>query len=195
MDLIVDKETSFIGKKFIRLNYSNKKIEEKEFEDCMFEKCIFIETIFQDCHFTDCVFSECTLSANKPFNSVFTNVSFKDSKVMGFDWTKAKTIRLLKFERCDISYSNFSFLKLPHLQLLDCTAKEINFAESDLSEGIFTKTDFENSVFSHTNLTKADFRKAINYGIDFNFNTLKKAKFSLPEATSLLKSLDIMLEV
>src|SRR3989344_7452103 len=194
MDVIADKETSFIEKKFIRLNYSNKKIEEKEFEDCMFEKCIFIESTFQNCNFSGCTFSECSISANKPFNSVFTNVSFKDSKVMGFDWTKAKTIRALKFERCNISYSNFSFLKLPRLQLLECVAKEINFAESDLSEGIFTKTDFDKSVFSHTNLTKADFRKAINYGIDFNFNTLKKAKFSPPEATALLKSLDIVLE-
>jgi hypothetical protein len=43
-------------------------------------------------------------------------------------------------------------------------------------------------------LTKADFRKAFNYGIDFKFNNLKKAKFSLPEAIALLTSLDIILD-
>lgn len=113
---------------------------------------------------------------------------------MGIDWTKAKNVRFLTFERCDITYSNFSFMKLPHLKLIECTAKEVDFNETDLSEGIFTKTDFTDTKFIKTNLTKADLRGAYNYGIDFNFNTLKKAKFSLPEAGSLLKSLNIIVE-
>jgi uncharacterized protein YjbI with pentapeptide repeats len=70
----------------------------------------------------------------------------------------------------------------------------VNFNEADLTRGVFTRTDFLNSVFSSTNLTQADFRKAFNYGIDFNFNILKKAQFSLPEAMSLLTSLDIILK-
>jgi hypothetical protein len=40
----------------------------------------------------------------------------------------------------------------------------------------------------------ADFREAFNYDIDFKFNKLAKAKFSIPEALSLLNSLDIILE-
>jgi len=160
------------------LIYTNVKIENKEFENCTFEKCRFIECIFENCRFIDSSFIECSISANKPYNSQFINISFKDSKIMGLDWTKAKSIYFLSFERCDISYSNFSFLKLPNLQLRECIAK----------------TDFSNTIFSHTNLTKTDFRKAFNYGIDINFNKLTKAKFSLPEATSLLKSLDIILE-
>jgi len=124
----------------------------------------------------------------------FTNILFKDSKIMGFDWTKTRTARHLAFERCNISYSNFGFMKLKKLKLLECIAEEVNFSETDLSDGIFTKTDFTKSIFSGTNLTKADFRKAYNYGIDFNYNTLKKTRFSLPEAVSLLKSLDIVLD-
>lgn len=194
MNLLTDKNTSYYKETFSGLTLTNEKIKDKEFEDCTFEKCIFIECEFNACRFLDCNFSGCSISANKPYNSQFTNISFKDSKIMGFDWTKAKNVRLLAFERCDISYSNFSYIKIPELKLLDCIAKEVNFNEADLTSGIFTKTDFSNSIFSSTNLTKADFRKAINYGIDFNFNILKKAEFSLPEAMSLLKSLDIILE-
>ena len=50
------------------------------------------------------------------------------------------------------------------------------------------------SVFYRTNLTEANFRHAYNYAIDFRSNMLKKTKFSLPEATSLLGGLDIILE-
>lgn len=193
MNLVTDKTDSHYKETFSGLTLTNEKIKDKEFEDCIFEKCIFIECEFNVCRFLDCNFSGCSISANKPFNSQFTNIVFKDSKIMGFDWTKARNVRLLSFERCDISYSNFSYLKLPELKLIDCIAHEVNFNETDLTSGVFTKTDFSNSIFSSTNLTKADFRKAFNYGIDFNFNTLKKAKFSLPEAMSLLTSLDIIL--
>ena len=195
MNLLTDNESVYLKTKFIGQIYTKHKIINKEFENCTFEKCVFIECVFENCRFIDCNFSECSISANKPFNSLFTNITFKDSKIMGFDWTKAKSVRLLNFERCNISYSNFSFIKLPNLKLLECIANEVNFSEADLTNGVFTNTDFTKTVFSKTNLTKADFRKAYNYGIDFNFNILKNAKFSLPEAASLLKSLDIIIEV
>ncbi len=40
----------------------------------------------------------------------------------------------------------------------------------------------------------ADFRGARNYAIAADLNTLKQAKFSLPEAVALLHGLDIILE-
>jgi fluoroquinolone resistance protein len=194
MNLLTDTTLSYYKETFTGLTYTNNKIADKEFEDCLFEKCIFIDCVFENCRFLDCTFSECSISATKPFNSQFATVHFKDSKVMGVDWTRASSIRQLTFNHCNISYSNFSFLKLPQLQLIDCIAKEVNFNSTDLTAGVFTKTDFLQSIFSSTNLTRADFRHASNYGIDFHFNVLKKAKFSLPEAMSLLTSLEIELE-
>lgn len=194
MNLLSSTNESFYKETFKNEIHSNVKIQNKEFESCIFDKCTFIECVFDKCKFVDCSFSNCSISAPKPYNSQFFDVRFDDSKIMGFDWTKTKTVRELSFKRCDISYSNFSYIKLHSLRLIECVAKEVNFNEADLTEGIFTQTDFSQSIFSNTNLTKADFRKAINYGIDIKFNQLKKAQFSLPEATSLLKSIDIMLE-
>jgi len=194
MDLLSNKIDSFFQEKIAGLQYTNQTIHDKEFENCTFEKCIFIECEWKDCHFVDCQFIDCSLSAIKPFNTQCTNIQFRNSKVMGFDWTKAKSLRLLSFTQCDLSYSNFSFTKIASIKLIECVAKEINFGNADMSGGIFTKTDFSDSVFSATNLTKTDFRRAYNYGIDFHFNAITKAKFSLPEAASLLKSLDIELE-
>lgn len=48
-----------------------------------------------------------------------------------------------------------------------------------------------NTLFSNTNLTEADLSAARNYHITPGQNVLKRAKFSLPEAMSLLYSLDI----
>ncbi|MBU0570367.1 pentapeptide repeat-containing protein [Patescibacteria group bacterium] len=58
----------------------------------------------------------------------------------------------------------------------------------------FTNTDFEKSVFSKTNLAKANFNGAKNYYIDVRQNNIKKAHFSLPEALSLLNSLDVIID-
>jgi fluoroquinolone resistance protein len=69
----------------------------------------------------------------------------------------------------------------------------VDFAEADLTLANCTFTDFTNSRFQHTNLTQADFTGATNYTIAPNLNTLKKTKFSLPEAMALLYGLDIVL--
>jgi len=188
------EEESYYEESFAGVNLAKATIKDKEFENCTFRKCVFIECMFDACKFLDCTFEGCSISANKPYNSQFANVTFRDSKVMGFDWTKARSVRSLVFERCDLGYSDFSFLKLPGLKLLECTAKEVNFNGTDLTDGILAKTDFEKAVFSETNLSGADLRGAVNYSIDIHFNTLKKARFSLPEANVLLRSLDIILE-
>ncbi|OGF99571.1 hypothetical protein A2Y99_04365 [Candidatus Gottesmanbacteria bacterium RBG_13_37_7] len=194
MDLLHTNSKSFYKQKFTDLNYSNKIIKNKEFEVCQFEKCSFVDCIFENCRFLDCSFRECILSAISPVNSIFSEVKFIEAKVIGFDWTKAKSVRSLYFEKSIINYSNFTGLKLPDIKLKYCTSNEADFSECDLSNGDFEGTDFERTRFFHTNLTKTNFSKASNYSIDFRVNKIKKAKFSLPEATSLLDCLDIILE-
>jgi len=194
MDFTKTNNTSFYKQEYSGLTFTKAHIKNKEFEACAFKKCIFIECIFDACQFIDCTFSGCSISAPKPYNSRFVNVAFTDSKVMGFDWTKAKSVRFLTFERCDVRYSSFSYLKLPHLVMRECVAHEVDLTEADLTEAHCSKTDFAGARFAQTNLTKADLRGAYNYQIDVNFNTIKQAHFSLPEAISLLSGLDIILD-
>ena len=47
--------------------------------------------------------------------------------------------------------------------------------------------------FRQCNLTRANFEEATGYAIDVKLNEVSKARFSLPEAVSLLRSLDIVL--
>jgi uncharacterized protein YjbI with pentapeptide repeats len=166
----------------------------KIFDRCVFENCSLIECRFEECTFMDCKFKGCVLSALKLTNSSFLDTKFVGSKVIGCDWTKTKSLRALEFDNCQLDFSNFSMLKLHHLKLNGCTAKEVDFSGADLTEADFEGTDLEKSRFVNTNLTKASLRKAVNYAIDFKLNKLKKTVFSLPEALSLLDSLDIVIK-
>jgi hypothetical protein len=72
-------------------------------------------------------------------------------------------------------------------------ALDVDFREADLSQADFAGTDLTGSLFSNTNLTEADLSDARNYHIAPGQNVLTRAKFSLPEALSLLYNLDIAL--
>jgi len=183
----------FFRETFSKINLNKSNIAEKEFENCIFENCSFIETTFQKCSFTDCIFNNCVLSAIQANLSTFSEVQFNNSKVIGFDWTKAKSLRHLEFQDSQLTYSNFKLLKLPHLKIINCLANEVDFSGCDLTEANFSNSDLEKSRFLQTNLTKTNFTKTFNYSIDFKINKLKKTIFSMPEAISLLDSLDIIL--
>ena len=179
---------------FTKLSLENETIESKDFEDFEFDGCSFIDCKFLKSRFINCRFNECNFSLINPLESRFIDVTFTKSKVMGFDWTKAKNIQDLTFDSCQINYSNFDLLKIPKTKMVNCEAKEVEFIETDFSNGDFHNTDFERSRFFKTNLSEADFRGARNYVIDVKNNILRKARFSLPEALVLLDSLEILVD-
>jgi fluoroquinolone resistance protein len=179
---------------FTGQSLTDETVEGIEFEDCEFNKCSFVNCVFESGKFLDCKFVECRLSAVKPSHSRFVEVKFFSSQVIGCDWTKADAIEGLEFTDCKINYSNFRLMKPPRLKIIKCEAKEVDFIETDLTGGVFTGTDFENSRFFKTNLTNSDFKGAKNYSIDVRNNILKKTKFSMPEVMSLLNGLDIIIE-
>ena len=164
------------------------------FEECTFENCSFISTKFEACRFLTSTFRGCILSAVVPMNSRFDEATFENCKVMGIDWTRTSETRKLRFANCQLNYSNFRFLSLPGLKMERCEVKDADFIEARLKGASFARSDLEKTRFFKTDLTEADFRGAYNYAIDPAVNTLKKARFSLPEAIALLESLEIILE-
>jgi uncharacterized protein YjbI with pentapeptide repeats len=118
--------------------------------------------------------------------------------VIGVNWTEASwpavgLFHAIGFERCAISHSTFIGLGLRRVEIVDCQAREADFAEADLSQANCRGTDFQDSRFLHTDLTEADFTGAKNYAIAPNLNVLRKTRFALPEAMALLYGLDITL--
>jgi fluoroquinolone resistance protein len=185
---------AYYQKKFSGLSLVGEDISARRFEECEFKACSFVDCRFDRCKFLECSFNECILSAIVPMNCYFLEVKFSECKAIGIDWTKSQKLEGLAFTGCQINYSNFKLLKLPKIKILKCEAKEVYFNEADLSGGVFKYTDFEKSLFFKTDLTGADFTAARNYSIDVKNNFIKKARFSLPEALSLLNSLDIVID-
>jgi uncharacterized protein YjbI with pentapeptide repeats len=183
---------------FVGLILQKKEVRAQEFYGCLFTGCSFLETAFIECRFVDCKFRECDLSLCRVVDCSFTNTRFQSSQVIGVNWTEASWPRRgllasIKFADCAISHSTFVGLSLRGIDITGCVARDVDFAEADLSQANCSHTDFSESRFLHTDLTEADFRGASNYAIDANLNVLKRTRFSLPEAMSLLYSLDIIL--
>ncbi|MFA6005673.1 MAG: pentapeptide repeat-containing protein [Patescibacteria group bacterium] len=191
---IFGSSSSLTNQLFESLNGEHNVLSEKDFEQCTFRKCSFVNSSFTKCRFIDCKFIECTLSAIKLTNSSIIDPKFIDSKVIGIDWTLLKTFNFPQFITSQLDYCNFRFTKIPKTTMTDCVVHEADFTECDLHESDFSRTDFAGTVFFKTNVSKSSFVGAFNYSIDARANNIKKAHFSLPEAASLLRSLEIVIE-
>jgi uncharacterized protein YjbI with pentapeptide repeats len=93
-----------------------------------------------------------------------------------------------------LNYSAFIGLKLEKIRIKDCISREVDFSDANLEQADFGGTELENAIFRNSNLAGANFVGAKNYFISPQNNRLKGAKFSLPEAMSLLYGLEIVLE-
>jgi uncharacterized protein YjbI with pentapeptide repeats len=194
------EEKEYDSQEFKGLVAKNEQIGRKEFTNCTFVKCSFNETAFVDCRFRDCVFQKCELRLVTLVGCSFKNTHFDESQTIGINWTettwakdKMAFVRPVDFAGCVISHSTFLGLNMKKVTLSKCIAHNVSFENANLTQANCTATDFRDSRFLHTNLTETDFTGATNYAIAANLNTLKKTKFSLPEAMSLLYSLDIVL--
>lgn len=195
-------EEQYENQTFKELTIISGEVNNVEFTDCVFTHCKFTETAFNSCRFRDCEFDHCDLSLVKVSQTVFSSVLFRDSKIVGVDWTLAswsnrKAFQLIKpisFLDCVLNYSVFIGLSLKEVQIERCIAKEVDFSDASLIKSSFKGTDLEAAIFRNTDLTESNFVAAHNYFISPQLNNLKGAKFSLPEAVALLAGLEIVLE-
>ena len=75
----------------------------------------------------------------------------------------------------------------------ECRMHEVDFFEAQLVKSSFRKCSLEAASFNKANLTEADFSLSYGYFIDVRHTKVTKAKFSLPEAVSLLHALEIVI--
>ncbi len=198
MNFATDTALEYEQQAFRKIDAPQQKIKDKTFRECSFTQCTLNEVAFENCKFFKCTFKECDLNLMKVKNCVFSEVEFENTKVVGVNWMDAmwgknNLLGSINFTGCTLNYSTFIGLTLKKMKLVRCLARDVDFAEADLTQASLIGTDFSDCRFVHTNLTEADFTDATHYNIPATLNTLKKTRFSLPEAISLLHSLDIIL--
>ena len=190
---------NYDAEEFVGIDLDGEEIRDVEFNECTFSKCDFSNSSLISCAFRGCTFDDCDLSLSKVNGSVFKGVKFKNSKLIGVNWTLAswgkrdfhQLLKSIHFDNCIMNYSNFFGLELDNIQIENCVAVEVDFSEGSFKNANMKGTDFRQSIFHHTNLEKASFIKAKNYSISPTFNEITNAKFTMPEALSLLYSMDI----
>jgi fluoroquinolone resistance protein len=165
-----------------------------EFVDCQFDSLDMTELVFRNMKFVDCTFSKCNLSNANFSSSTLRSPVFKNSRLLGINWCSCDTFSTPKFTDCQLDYSVFMGLKLSQSIFEGCSLKDVDFSEADLVKSNFYQSSLENASFNKANISQADFRAAKDYNIDPRFTLLKKTKFSMPEAMTLLRSMDIILE-
>jgi len=194
----ITSQAYYTDQVFKEVNLDRQHILASEFVDCRFVRCSCIEANFNNCRFVSCTFQGCDLSLVHLLGSTLSATHFRDCKLIGVDWTQidwtAPSLgKPVGFINSTLNHATFIGLALPGIEIRDCTAIDVDFREADLSQVDFSGTDLSESLFANTNLTAADLSRAHNYQIAPQENTIKQAKFSLPEAMSLLYNLDIEL--
>ncbi|PKM98409.1 MAG: hypothetical protein CVU79_03605 [Elusimicrobia bacterium HGW-Elusimicrobia-3] len=191
-----DGEKEFADRTFAGLDLKGAELESRTFYACVFRNCDLTGAGLRFCKFRECRFESCNLSLARPRGAVFDGTVFKDSKLSGMNWADAAWPKLRlagppAFRNCVLSDCGFLGLPLAGAEFRNCLAKEADFREANLAGASLAGTDLAGALFGGTDLTGADLAGARNYAINVKENKVKDAKFSLPEAMSLLYCLDI----
>ncbi len=167
----------------------------KEFERCVFEHCSFSGFLFTSNLFSKCTFLNCDLSLAKFRKCKMDSVLFKESKVLGADFSECIDFLFsIKMEDCIADYALFTNRKMEKTTFRNTSLKNTVFSGADISESKFIHCDLEGAIFEHTNCKGTDFVSAINYIIDPAQNYIKHAKFSIYGTMGLLTKYDIIIE-
>ena len=178
-----------IQKTFDKVVFIDKKVSNREFEDCVFKNCDFSNSDFSNNTFMDCEFINCNLSM------AALGGHFSNCKLLGIQFNScADFMFAVSFTDCILDYASFSNKKMPKTKFNSCSMKEVSFIGTNVSNSVFDNCNLENAVFNDTELKEVNFLTAYNYKIDPEFNSMRKAKFSMQGIPGLLDKYDIKIQ-
>lgn len=174
-------------KQFENIDYSCESLRDREFYKCKFIGCNFTDSDLRGNSFEECTFEDCNFSMTKIEGAGFRDVVFIGCKILGLDFSQCNRFMFsFKFDKCIMDYCTFYGTKLDKTHFIKCSLREVDFTEANLSASYFTESDLTGALFSNSNLEKTNFRSAINFAIDPEFNKMTKAKFNSFQLEGLL---------
>ncbi len=164
-------------------------IPEASFENYEFQGIDFSKHHLKSIEFYSCKFLACNFANQSVMNVSFKEPLFDSCKLLGINWCEIKRLDQPKFLNSKLDLSVFSRLKLKKAEFIDCSVIDVDFSESDLSAALFTGSNLSSSNFDGAVILGTDFRNSKDYSIDPRRTKIKGAKFSYPEAISLISIL------
>ncbi|PUZ20939.1 Pentapeptide repeat-containing protein [Chitinophaga costaii] len=173
-----------------KVDFTQIPLPDSEFEFTEFRNCIF--SSLTNLTFIDCRFTACNLGNAVVKNTKLQLVRFSDCKLIGINFSEARDFGLeLHFHQCALQYAGFGRMKLHQSVFQDCKLQGANFAMANISKAIMTHCDFDQAVFSDTNLSGMDFSTNYNFVIHPVSNNVRRAKFSRHTVEGLLAGFEV----
>lgn len=189
------KDDYFEDARFHGIDFSDLELRDYTFEDCVFERCSFREMALFGTSFRNCRFLNCQWILVKLNNTVLHDVEFKDSKLVGINFTDCNPFGFSPdFYDTVIDNCMFYHLNMKKRTMKNCKIFNTDFTETDFREADFSLSEFKETIIQACELGRADFRTARGYSIDPFTNKVKNAKFSFPGVCSFLGYLGIKIE-
>jgi uncharacterized protein YjbI with pentapeptide repeats len=184
----------FADATFSDLAIESASLSGKDFQRCTFRRCKLPQSQWVETRLVDCVFDGCDLQRMVPKKLALRSVTFKDTRLMGVDWSDLGSLPYAEFERCDLRYSSFVKLKLRKTRFVHCNAREANFIDVDLREADFSGTDMLGSVVQGCVLAKTNFSRTTGLVFDPQANRVKGACIAVETAVALVQSLGMVVD-
>jgi uncharacterized protein YjbI with pentapeptide repeats len=177
---------------FEKQDYTKVPLKKGAYDNCKFINCSFLNSDLSNVNFTTCEFQDCDWSNTNIKHTVLNEVCFSNCKLLGLQFDHCSDFLFsVEFIKCNLSFSSFYNLRAKKTSFKDCILHQVDFTTAELSSSVFDNCDFKSATFERTILEKVDFRSSYNYIIDPEMNTVKKAKFSMPEVLGLLRKYNI----
>lgn len=195
----VFENQTYENEHFEGLHLSQEKFSSLNFTDCSFEDCVFEDCTLKDCSLNDCSFEGCRVVNPISQGTQVKYLSFSKCHLLGVQWQDFLSAGLIaaplhRLKNSSLRYHSFIDMNLKRFSFAGNLIADSLFENCQLAESSFKQCNLQNTRFIACDLKKADFRQALGYQVDIFQSKLKGAKFSLPEAVSLLKDLEIALE-
>jgi uncharacterized protein YjbI with pentapeptide repeats len=187
------KHEEYEDREFVGQDLSEEKIRDISFFNCTFERCSFQYADISHSSFDNCEFKHCNVSLTKFEGTHVFDVKFIGCKLMGINWGSVRGLFKADFTDCILDNAVFPDVNLKYFIFKGCSFDGASFVDTNLTHAVFDDCNLGGCLFDTTILTQADFSTAYGYAIDVSKNTIKQAKFSLPEAISLLQNFEIEL--
>ena len=190
---MVKLKPNFCMSKFISdetyngIDFTVQKLDLATYEDCVFTNCTFTGQHLSGFNFVECTFENCDLSNAQLGNTSFREVTFKGCKMLGLHFEHCNDLIFsAHFIDSQLDFSCFYQRNLKNSSFNNCSLKEVDFGEANMSGTILKKCNLADAAFDYTNLEKADLRQSFNFNIDPETNRIQKAKFSASTLAGLL---------
>jgi uncharacterized protein YjbI with pentapeptide repeats len=173
---------------FEKENFADADLSGIEFQSCTFLNCELSGANLSGAKLHDCRFEGCNLSMANIHGTTLNDVVFSGCKALGVHFSDAhKLLFKVSFNNTNLDYAAFTARKMPKTIFAGCSLKEAGFAQCDLTGSVFNDCDLYGAIFNSTNLTSVNFVTAINFTVDPDINTIRKASFAMDSLPCLLE--------